>query len=67
MIDEETVEDYIRRLAKQRYEMRMHFKWKLEENADDDWQWAKEAVEREIHLHPTRFEKDSRGDEVVSA
>lgn len=47
-LDNETQEDYIRRLAKQRWEMRMHFRWRLEDTADDDWNYAKRSVEEEM-------------------
>ena len=49
MTDEDTVEQIIKRYAKNRYDMRMHFKWRMEENADDDYRIAKEIVERELH------------------
>ena len=47
--EEETVEEYTRRLAKNRYDMRMQFKFKINDTADDDWNYAKEVVQRELH------------------
>ena len=49
MIDEETIEEYTKRLAYNRWELRMHFKWKLHQTSLDDWNIAKEIVEKEIH------------------
>lgn len=46
MDSEETREEMIRRIARNRYEMRQHLKWKLNENADDDWKSAEEAVRK---------------------
>jgi hypothetical protein len=43
----ETREDYIRRLAKNRYDMRMHFKWRLNDTEKDDWEAAVRQVENE--------------------
>lgn len=46
-LSEETREDYIRRLAKQRYEFRLHFKYRLNDTANDDWAWATEQIRQE--------------------
>lgn len=43
----ETRQEYIKRLARQRYEMRMHFKWRMNDTAEDDWRYAEEAVRKE--------------------
>jgi hypothetical protein len=40
-------EDLIRRLAKNRYDLRMSFKFKLEDTAIDDWHAAERQVERD--------------------
>jgi hypothetical protein len=58
-IDEETNEDYIKRLAYNRYQMRMHFRWKLNETAEDDYRVAKELYEREQKANTSRYEADS--------
>lgn len=46
-INDETREEYIRRLARNRYEMRMNFKFRLQDTAEDDWRIAQEQVRRE--------------------
>lgn len=43
-MDNETREEYTRRLAKNRYDMRMNFKWKLSDTAEDDWKAAERMV-----------------------
>jgi hypothetical protein len=45
--DKETRQDYIKRLARQRYEFRIYFKWRLNDTAEDDWRYAEEAIRRE--------------------
>ena len=42
--DSETREEYIRRLAYNRYLMRQEFKWNLQQNASDDWRVAEQMV-----------------------
>jgi len=46
-INDENREDYIRRLARNRYDMRMQFKFRLNDTAEDDWRIAEENVKRE--------------------
>jgi hypothetical protein len=43
----ETREEYIRRLAFNRYEMRMKFKFRLQDTDKDDWYAAELFVQRE--------------------
>lgn len=47
--DNETIEQMIKRYAQNRYEMRQHFKWRLEDTAEDDWRIASEIVMKEIY------------------
>jgi hypothetical protein len=47
--EEETVEQMIKRYAQNRYEIRMAFKWKLSDTAEDDYRIAKEMVIRDLH------------------
>jgi hypothetical protein len=44
-IDEETNEDYIKRLANNSWQMRMHFRWKLNEPPEDDYRVARDGRE----------------------
>ncbi len=46
-MDEETQEYRIRLYAHNRYEMRMIFKFRLNETDKDDWRVAEEQVQRE--------------------
>jgi hypothetical protein len=46
-INDETREMYIRRLARNRYDLRMQFKFRLQDTAEDDWRIAEESVRRE--------------------
>ncbi len=46
-MDEETREDRIRRYAQNRYDMRMQFKFRLQDTDKDDWRVAEEQVKRE--------------------
>ena len=46
--DDETIEDMIKRYAYNRWDMRMHFRWKLEETDVDDYKHAKQIVEDEL-------------------
>ena len=66
MIDEndtETIEEYTRRLAKNRYDMRMHFKWRLSDTADDDYRYASEIVRRELaERNSARLKEGKSGD-----
>jgi len=64
---EETLEERIRRYAQNRYDMRIHHKWKLWETADDDWRAAEELARREFYRHHAdsvtpRPEEDSDSD-----
>ena len=43
--EDETNEDRTRRYARNRYEMRMKFKWRLSDTDKDDWESAKKQVE----------------------
>ena len=45
---EETREDYIRRLAQNRYELRMTHRWRLTDTDKDDWAAAEEQVRQEL-------------------
>ena len=65
--EEETVEEYTRRLAKNRYDMRMCFKWRLSDTSTDDWNYAKEVVQRELHQDTItpRHEENISGDQSV--
>lgn len=49
---EETFEDRVRRYARNRYEMRMHHKWRLQDTAEDDWRAARALVEKEFYQNP---------------
>jgi len=55
---EETVEQYIRKIAHNRYQMRQHFKWRLNDTADDDWNYAKEFVLKELYQERMRLLED---------
>lgn len=44
---DETREELIRRLAHNRWELRQHFKFRLEDTAEDDWRLAEDMVRRD--------------------
>lgn len=46
-LDNETREEYIRRLAKNRHDMRVHFNFRMSDTPEDDWKYAEEAVRQE--------------------
>lgn len=46
MDSEETREEMIRRIARNRYDFRQHFKWRLNENSTDDWRYAEDEVRK---------------------
>ena len=64
---EETIEEYTKRLAYNRYQMRVHFKWRLNDTSADDWAYAQEVVQRELHQDRTRFPENSKSDKILPA
>ena len=66
MIDEEeTTEQIIKRYAYNRYQMRMHFNWRLNETSEDDYRIAKEIVEREQKEYLARRQENCDSDKSV--
>ncbi len=47
--DNETYEQMVKRYAYNRWQMRMHFKWKLEDTADDDYRIAQEIARKAMY------------------